>query len=75
MDAVDEREEREPIPQRQTVPLWPHAGRVLGLGRNGTYDAAQRGEIPTMTFGRRKVVSKRLLARMLDGKALPGDSA
>jgi hypothetical protein len=67
--ATDDKEEREPIPQRQTVPLWPHAGRVLGLGRNGTYDAAARGEIPTLQFGRRKVVSKKLLARLLDGQA------
>ncbi len=29
-----------------TVPLWPTAGQALGLGRNATYKAANRGEIP-----------------------------
>ncbi len=46
-------------------PLWPTAGRFLGLGRNLTFDAARRGEIPTLRFGRRLVVSKVALARLL----------
>jgi hypothetical protein len=31
-----------------TVPL---AGRALGIGRNQSYAAAKRGEIPTLRFG------------------------
>ena len=38
------------------MPLWPDAGRALGLSRNGTYDAAKRGEIPTLRFGWKLVV-------------------
>jgi hypothetical protein len=30
----------------------PEAGAEAGLGRNASYDAAQRGEIPTLRFGR-----------------------
>ena len=30
----------------------PTAGRMAGLSRNGSYLAAERGEIPTMNFGR-----------------------
>jgi hypothetical protein len=30
----------------------PQAGRMAGLGRNAAYSAAERGEIPTMSFGR-----------------------
>ena len=30
-----------------SVPLWPTAGKAVGLGRNATYEAAKRGEIPT----------------------------
>ncbi|WP_426433872.1 hypothetical protein [Bradyrhizobium genosp. P] len=30
----------------------PEAGRMACLGRNGAYAAAERGEIPTVSFGR-----------------------
>jgi hypothetical protein len=30
----------------------PEAGKALGLTRHGAYAAAQRGEIPTLRFGR-----------------------
>ena len=43
-------------PTKLAVPLWPDTGQALGLGRNATYDAARRGEIPTLTFGRLKKV-------------------
>jgi hypothetical protein len=32
--------------ERRTMNLWPNAGRRLGLGKNQTYQAAARGEIP-----------------------------
>lgn len=60
--------EPEPVAiEPMTVPLWPHTGRVLGLGRSATYEAVARGEIPVLRFGRRIVVSKKVLARLLDG--------
>jgi len=49
-----------------TLPVWPDAGRLLGLGRNATYDAIARGEIPVIRFGRRIVVSRRALERLVD---------
>jgi hypothetical protein len=30
----------------------PQAGRMAGLSRNSAYAAADRGEIPTVSFGR-----------------------
>jgi Helix-turn-helix domain len=30
----------------------PEAGRMAGLSRNSAYAAAERGEIPTVNFGR-----------------------
>lgn len=45
-----------------TVPV---AGELLGLSRNKAYEAAARGEIPTLKFGRRIVVPTMLLRRML----------
>jgi excisionase family DNA binding protein len=43
----------------------PEAGRRLGLGRNASYEAARRGEMPLLQFGRRKRVPLRALERML----------
>ena len=45
-----------------TVPL---AGKALGLSRNGAYEAAARGQIKTLNFGRRKVVPTAWLRQTL----------
>lgn len=34
----------------------PEAGQLLGIGKNAAYEAANRGEIPTLRFGSRLVV-------------------
>ena len=34
----------------------PAAGAMIGLGRQASYEAAKRGEIPTLKFGRRLIV-------------------
>lgn len=53
----------EVLQGRTTVDLWPTTGQVLGIGRNQTYEAAKRGEIPTLRLGKRWVVPvPRLLA-------------
>jgi helix-turn-helix protein len=45
----------------------PQAGkRYFGLSRNGSYDAARRGDIPTIKIGRLLRVPVRALERMLD---------
>ncbi len=46
----------------------PEAGRALGLTRHGSYEAAKRGEIPTIRFGRLMKVSKQWLDRVLKGE-------
>jgi hypothetical protein len=47
-----------------TVPL---AGRALGLkGKNQSYEAAARGEIKTLRFGRRLSVPTAWLRRQLE---------
>jgi hypothetical protein len=54
----------------EAVPLTisvPEAGkRYFGLSRNGSYDAAERGEIPTIRIGRLLRVPVRALEKMLD---------
>jgi excisionase family DNA binding protein len=41
------------------------AAKVLGIGRNRAYEAASRGEIPTIRIGKRVLVPKAALDRML----------
>ena len=36
----------------------PEAGAMIGLGRNASYEAAKRGEIPTLEFGALKIVPR-----------------
>lgn len=50
---------------KQPVASIPEAGRVFGLGRNASYDAANRGEIETIQFGKRKVVPTSWIRRKL----------
>ena len=45
----------------------PEAGKILGIGRNAAYEAARIGELPTIRFGRRIVVPKAALKRLLEG--------
>jgi len=65
---------RLPDPRAQpTLNLWPATGRLLGLSRQATYDAANRGDIPTIRIGRRILVPTAALARLLCIE--PGDDA
>jgi helix-turn-helix protein len=48
----------------------PEAGeKYFGLCRNAAYDAAHRGDIPTIKIGRLLRVPVRALERMLDSAA------
>jgi hypothetical protein len=38
------------------LPLWPEAGKALGLRRGATYAAARNGDIKVLPFGRLKKV-------------------
>ena len=42
------------------------AGRLLGIGRNAAYEAARRGEIPTIRIGKRLLVPLVALERKLE---------
>jgi excisionase family DNA binding protein len=45
----------------------PETAIALGIGRNSAYEAVRRGEIPAIRIGRRLVVSRAVLRRLLDG--------
>ena len=44
----------------------PSAGRMLGLTRNASYDAAKRGDLPTIKIGKLLRVPKAAFHRMLE---------
>jgi excisionase family DNA binding protein len=46
----------------------PEAGRVLRIGRSAAYEAARRGEIPTIRLGRSLRVPRAALERLLAGE-------
>ena len=52
--------------EKRTLDLWPETGVALGLGRSSTYEAAARGEIPTIRIGRSVRVRRDRLERWLD---------
>jgi excisionase family DNA binding protein len=41
------------------------AARVLGIGRNGAYQAVKTGEIPSIRLGKRILVPRAALERLL----------
>ena len=44
------------------------AAQLLGIGRNHAYEAAKRGDIPSIKIGKRIVVPKAAIDRMLEGE-------
>ena len=42
------------------------AAALLGISRTSAYECVRRGEIPSLTLGRRVVISRVVLERMLD---------
>jgi len=44
----------------------PEAGELLGLTRNGSYEAAKRGELPTIRIGKLLKVPKSALHAMIE---------
>jgi len=52
--------------EHAALPLWPEAGKVLGLRRGATYAAAQSGAIKTIRFGRLLKVPTAWLRQKLD---------
>jgi excisionase family DNA binding protein len=53
-------------PDERVVYDVPEAGRKLGMGRNAAYEAAARGEIPTIRIGKLLRVPKVAFDRMLE---------
>jgi len=64
--------DQQPSEQKQLTYSIPQAGQMAGLSRNGSYAAAERGEIPTIRFGRLLRVPAAAWDRMLqEGRPSP----
>ena len=50
---------------RRTISV-PQAGAQLGLGKNASYAAVKRGEIPVVKIGRRLLVPREAVDRLLE---------
>ncbi len=57
--------EPQTTPPRATYGVQ-EAAKILGIGRNAAYEAARRGEIPTIRIGGRILVPKAALDKMLE---------
>jgi excisionase family DNA binding protein len=51
---------------RRLVYEVPEAGEMLGLTRNASYEAAKRGDIPTIRIGRLLRVPRAAFHQMLE---------
>jgi hypothetical protein len=54
-----------PNPAAEPVLDVERAGALLGLGRSAAYDAVRRGDIPSLSIGRRRVVPTAKLLALL----------
>jgi excisionase family DNA binding protein len=54
---------------RQTLTV-EEAAHVLGIGRSAAYQAVARGELPSLRIGRRLLVPRSALDRLLTGESV-----
>ena len=64
------------MPEPLAFPI-PEAASVIGVGRTTLYAEITAGRLPTITIGRRRLVTRRALEDYLDSRsaAQPQDAA
>lgn len=60
-----------PTEQRKTYTV-PEAAAVLGIGRTAAYEAVRSGKIPTLRIGKRLLVPRAALERLLENPNAAG---
>lgn len=63
----DGQSELQSSDANHTVLTIEEAATMLRISRQSAYEAARRGEIPTVRIGRRLLVPRRRLERLLEG--------
>jgi excisionase family DNA binding protein len=67
------RRERSETSKTERLTLTvEEAAHLLGISRGLAYEMARRGKLPVVRFGRRLLIPRRALGRMLDQ---PGDGS
>ncbi len=66
--AVNTKRASESLAADQRL-TWtvPEVARLLGISKDSAYEAAHRGELPVRLIGRRMLVPRAALLRLLDG--------
>ena len=54
----------------QTVNV-DEAARIIGVGRNRLYESIREGQLPVLRLGRRILISRAVLERVLEAGELP----
>ena len=61
---------KPPGVQCATMPLWPDAATMVGVGRSTAFELARRGEFPgALRLGHRWLVGRQQLEMWLAGQA------
>jgi len=55
------------LPERHTFSV-DEAAEILGISRWSAYEAIKKGELAAIKIGRRRVVPRRILEKMLGGE-------
>jgi excisionase family DNA binding protein len=69
-ESTVEGSPRPPLPDRLTWSIT-EAAQVLGISRASAYEAAHRGELPVRVIGRRILVPRVALLRLLNEAHIP----
>ena len=69
-ESTVEETPRTPLPDRLTWTIT-EAAQVLGISRASAYEAAHRGELPVRVIGRRMLVPRVALLRLLNEAHIP----
>jgi excisionase family DNA binding protein len=69
-ESTVEASARMPLPDRLTWSI-PEAAQVLGISCASAYEAAHRGELPVRVIGRRMLVPRVALLRLLNEAHTP----
>lgn len=64
--AIGTEEERKGMETERLTLTIEETAKLLGIGRQLAYDKAKTGEIPVIKIGRRLLVPRRALERLLE---------
>ena len=67
---MSDHEQRSVLPSGQLTFTIDEAANLLGISRSTAYECAHRAELPVLRFGRRLVVTRSTLLRLLGSESM-----